>query len=303
MPHSWVAVASDRCHCREHGRPHVGAVCERLVAASRPVVIDYSAYLIRCAASVRLKPSSNVRLALDDPNIDALDQVRTVWCNPLAFAHRETEDHERRRNLDIPMRILLDGLPGALTAAHGLVQRLARRPCGRPQSVAAARRNRAGVRHSRHAGLLLGRGGRRLRATAGKLSSRASAARADTGVRLPSTPRMRSRRYGKTAAMLAGTQTLVTINDDNFSLEGKGFHELLRRMGDEGYEAISFWAENADGDPRKPRHVAAGHATDTPRRTMSTRLSFGVFGRRPYRRVSKTPCQQHHCRRGTKYWP
>lgn len=56
-------------------------------------------------------------------------------------------------------------------------------------------------------------------------------------------------------------------------------------------------------DPRKPRHIAAGHRTDTPRRTMSTRLSFGVFGRRPCRRVSKTPCQQHHCRRRTRYWP
>jgi radical SAM superfamily enzyme YgiQ (UPF0313 family) len=44
-------------------------------------------------------------------------------------------------------------------------------------------------------------------------------------------------------AALDGSQTLVTINDDNFSLQGKRFHELLRRMGNEKYQNLSFWAE------------------------------------------------------------
>ncbi|YCI07134.1 B12-binding domain-containing radical SAM protein (plasmid) [Ensifer sp. D2-11] len=38
-------------------------------------------------------------------------------------------------------------------------------------------------------------------------------------------------------------RTLVTINDDNFSLQGKRFHELLRRMKDRRYGNLSFWAE------------------------------------------------------------
>ena len=38
-------------------------------------------------------------------------------------------------------------------------------------------------------------------------------------------------------------KTLVTINDDNFSLQGKRFHELLRLMSDAAFENLSFWAE------------------------------------------------------------
>lgn len=38
-------------------------------------------------------------------------------------------------------------------------------------------------------------------------------------------------------------RTLVTINDDNFSLQGKRFHELLRRMTARNYANLSFWAE------------------------------------------------------------
>ena len=90
--------------------PHVRAVCERLVTGARPVVIDYSAYLTRFAASIRHEPSGNVRLALDDPDIGTLDQVRTVWWRrPLAFAHRETEDHEHRRYLDIQSEFFWTG--------------------------------------------------------------------------------------------------------------------------------------------------------------------------------------------------
>jgi len=44
-----------------------------------------------------------------------------------------------------PIRILLDGLPGALATEHPLVQRLAGRPCGRSQSVAATHRNELGL--------------------------------------------------------------------------------------------------------------------------------------------------------------
>jgi radical SAM superfamily enzyme YgiQ (UPF0313 family) len=39
------------------------------------------------------------------------------------------------------------------------------------------------------------------------------------------------------------SKTLVTINDDNFSLQGKRFHELLRLMADASFENLSFWAE------------------------------------------------------------
>jgi hypothetical protein len=86
------------------------AVCERLAAASRPVVIDYAAYLTRYAASIRHEPSGNVRLALDDPNIDALDWVRAVWWRrPLAFAHRAAEDREHRRYLDIQCEFFWTG--------------------------------------------------------------------------------------------------------------------------------------------------------------------------------------------------
>jgi hypothetical protein len=38
-------------------------------------------------------------------------------------------------------------------------------------------------------------------------------------------------------------RTLVTINDDNFSLQGKRFHELLQRMKARRYRKLSFWAE------------------------------------------------------------
>jgi radical SAM superfamily enzyme YgiQ (UPF0313 family) len=38
-------------------------------------------------------------------------------------------------------------------------------------------------------------------------------------------------------------RTLVTINDDNFSLQGKRFHELLRLMSTASFENLSFWAE------------------------------------------------------------
>ncbi|WP_377828150.1 hypothetical protein ACFKHW_29655 [Bradyrhizobium lupini] len=54
-------------------------------------------------------------MALDDPNIGALDQVRTVWWRrPLAFAHRETEDHERRRYLDIQCEFCWTGFVALL---------------------------------------------------------------------------------------------------------------------------------------------------------------------------------------------
>lgn len=65
--------------------------------------------------------------------------------------------------------------------------------------------------------------------------------------------------------------------------------------------ASEYW--KARRSAQAATHRSWSSDTDTPRRTMSTRLSFGVFGRRPCRRVSKTPCQQHHCRRRTRYWP
>jgi radical SAM superfamily enzyme YgiQ (UPF0313 family) len=40
-----------------------------------------------------------------------------------------------------------------------------------------------------------------------------------------------------------GTKTLVTINDDNFSLQSRRFHELLRLMADATFENLTFWAE------------------------------------------------------------
>lgn len=44
---------------------------------------------------------------------------------------------------------------------------------------------------------------------------------------------------------LAGRErkTLVTINDDNFSLQGKRFHELIRRMSNANFQNLEFWAE------------------------------------------------------------
>jgi radical SAM superfamily enzyme YgiQ (UPF0313 family) len=36
---------------------------------------------------------------------------------------------------------------------------------------------------------------------------------------------------------------LVTINDDNFSLQGKRFHELIRRMSVANFRHLEFWAE------------------------------------------------------------
>jgi radical SAM superfamily enzyme YgiQ (UPF0313 family) len=38
-------------------------------------------------------------------------------------------------------------------------------------------------------------------------------------------------------------KTLVTINDDNFSLQGKRFHELIRRMSAASFQNLEFWAE------------------------------------------------------------
>ena len=38
-------------------------------------------------------------------------------------------------------------------------------------------------------------------------------------------------------------KTLVTINDDNFSLQGKRFHALLAEMAGRSYEHLEFWAE------------------------------------------------------------
>ena len=40
-----------------------------------------------------------------------------------------------------------------------------------------------------------------------------------------------------------GSKTLVTINDDNFSLQGKRFHELIRRMSAASFQNLKFWAE------------------------------------------------------------
>jgi radical SAM superfamily enzyme YgiQ (UPF0313 family) len=38
-------------------------------------------------------------------------------------------------------------------------------------------------------------------------------------------------------------KTLVTINDDNFTMHGKRFHEILERMATLKFEHINFWAE------------------------------------------------------------
>ncbi|MET4481594.1 radical SAM protein [Bradyrhizobium sp. F1.13.3] len=40
-----------------------------------------------------------------------------------------------------------------------------------------------------------------------------------------------------------GGKTLVTINDDNFSMHGKRFHELLERMAVRKFKHSKFWAE------------------------------------------------------------
>ncbi|MGL9621598.1 hypothetical protein QRQ56_26660 [Bradyrhizobium sp. U531] len=180
-------------------------------------------------------------MALDDPNIDALDQVWTVWCDGrwhLRTARRKTTSVDGISTFQCeffwtgflallpPNTVWYNDWRADDAADHNLLQLRVATELGFAilDTLVSSSAEEVAAFAPLH----------------GKLPSRASAARADTGVRLPSTPRMRSRRYGKTAAMLAGTQTLVTINDDNFSLQGKGFHELLRRMGDEGYEAISF---------------------------------------------------------------
>lgn len=40
-----------------------------------------------------------------------------------------------------------------------------------------------------------------------------------------------------------GLKILVTLNDDNFSLQGRRFHELIQRMGEAEYLNLTFWAE------------------------------------------------------------
>lgn len=41
----------------------------------------------------------------------------------------------------------------------------------------------------------------------------------------------------------SGGKLLVTINDDNFTMHGKRFHELLHRMQGRHFERLDFWAE------------------------------------------------------------
>lgn len=72
-----------------------------------------------------------------------------------------------------------------------------------------------------------------------------------------------------------GLKSLVTLNDDNFSLQGRRFHELIQRMGQAEYSNLSFWAEMR-------AETLRDDSFDQLKRARFTEINFGLESATPH---------------------